>query len=119
MNLLEWLLSLLGTPYPWIVLSLVLLVATQKLALENLLTAAFLAVEKALRGVITAEGPEKMREAILEVVDKLPVALKTALTFLATLSGKTLDEFIADLAQKLYDRVKSESPVWLRTLPKG
>lgn len=70
----------------------------------QLVTTAFVAAEKAAREGILEGGPEKMRAAVQSVVDLLPVQAKSVLKVIAGLTGRSLEEFVADLAQAIYDR---------------
>ena len=89
-------------PYALVVLVGILLYFLERDTFNKVALAAFLAVEKELS---TAEGQEKMSQAVLKIIETLPLSVKIALNTIATLTGKTLNELTLLLAQKTYDLI--------------
>lgn len=62
-----------------------------------------LEAEKVAQHEVELSGPEKMQRVLSDLVDRLPVNVKAVLRALATLRGQSLEDTIADLAQRWYD----------------
>lgn len=65
------------------------------------------ALEMAKAG-LELTGPDKMAEVVNNILATLPWWVKTVLSILATLRGKTLDELITEFCQTIYDAAKAK-----------
>ncbi len=73
-----------------------------KLALQ-----AFLAIEQSMG---SAEGQEKMSQAVLKIIDTLPPFLKTTLTIVSSLMQTDLHGLTHRMAQAAYEAFKLLHP---------
>lgn len=89
-------------PYALLVLVGVLFFFLERDTFNKIALSAFLSVQKELA---TAEGQEKMSQAVLKIIDTLPAQLKVILNVVATLTGKSLHDLTHLLAQKTYDLI--------------
>ena len=94
---------------PWAVGVLILLglFVFQRDEFDKIALSVFLAIEKELGSI---DGQAKMAEAILRIINLLPGSLKTVITLIANFRGKTLEQFVAELAQAAYDEFRKVLP---------
>lgn len=74
---------------------------TKALAYRLMLEAEKLMAQELLSG-----GPEKMEYVVAGLHDLLPAQVKGVIRTIAAFRGQTSEEFLRDLAQWLYDRMK-------------
>lgn len=78
---------------------------------EALAVALMLEAEKIAREEIKLGGPGKMAWVLNSFIDNLPPDARAVLRVWAGVRGQSMDDFIADLAQRWYDAAINSSPV--------
>lgn len=90
-------------PYALLVLVVVLFALKDKTNFESLVKGVIARIEKELKDSIG--GHEKMETVVLEVIDLLPAQIKMVLKVIAAITGKTLEELVHSLCQRVYDSI--------------
>lgn len=70
--------------------------------------AIFLDIEKRVGDAAVATGPQKMAAAVQILLNLIPVKFKFILTVLALLLRTTVDELAANIAQRIYDQLRTK-----------
>jgi hypothetical protein len=107
MELLEWVLENREQIVEVVLLIIALIVSwlgrgevAKRYGVELMLEA-----ERLARATVLETGPEKMQHVVSTLVMKLPKDVKAVLRAIAAVRGMTLDELVAELAQRWFDKV--------------
>lgn len=99
---------LAGLALAGVIGGLLLTVAKDWQGVQNLIRELFLIAEKALRAALIESGPGAMEAVVVSLYPLLPGRAKIAIKFLARQKGLTVDEFLRQWVQRIYDSIVDE-----------